>query len=76
MSKALVGNRDRVTQTQKMCPRGAIRPHVYRLSTILYRKSGVWFSEALRASSKIERFGAFEELSRALIKRVNKGLHQ
>ncbi|MCK1715413.1 MULTISPECIES: recombinase family protein [unclassified Bradyrhizobium] len=40
-------------------------------SSLSFKGPVFWFSEASREPLKIERFGTFEELSRALIKRVN-----
>ncbi|UPK18894.1 recombinase family protein [Bradyrhizobium sp. 131] len=53
----------------------AIVDYVLMPSTSLSFKGPVfWFSERSRASQKIERFDTFEELSRVLVRRINKEL--
>jgi DNA invertase Pin-like site-specific DNA recombinase len=53
----------------------AILDYVIMPSTSLsFQGQLFWFSEASRASCKIERFDTFEEVSRVLIESVNKGI--
>ncbi|WP_063203904.1 recombinase family protein [Bradyrhizobium sp. AT1] len=42
-------------------------------TSLLFQGERFWFSEASRASSKIERFGSFDELSQVLVARIDNG---